>query len=239
MTYRPLTPDQTDVTDALLHDLSLRMEGPGPGRVESYDPATETATITPLLRLPVPQGDGSNEFEAADPVPCVRVIFPRGGPFAVTWNPEQGDLVLLIPCGGDIGTWWAGSGDVTTPVDTRRHHLAHVVAIPGLFNKSRALQNHSGNFRIGLDTADASGTIEIESDGTVVLSGGTLRVARVTDPVNVCTVSGFSGPYVSNFVVTPTEADGTPGAPAPPSTTGVINGFVSSEPGSGAEKVLA
>ena len=185
MPYRPIDPEDTDVTQAWIDDALLRVQTSMPGRVQSYDPATQTADVVPLLRVQVPQGDGSNAFEALPVVPHVPVKFPRGGGFAVTFPMAPGDFVLLVACSGDLGTWFAGDGSVTTPVDLRRHHLGNVVAIPGLFPRARALAHPSSNLCLGLDSADASGTLEIASDGTVTLNGGTAAVGRVGDQVQV------------------------------------------------------
>lgn len=77
---------------------------------------------------------------------------------------------------------------------------------------------------VGLFTAKL---LKIESTGSrveivagagaedIVLNAGTLRVARVTDRVVVGTLSGVAGPYPVQFVFTPQNADGTPGAPTP------------------------
>lgn len=62
----------------------------------------------------------------------------------------------------------------------------------------------------------ASGRIEIttESGQDLVLNAGTLKVARVTDPVRVGTLVGTAGPYPVNFTFTPLDASGTPGTPS-------------------------
>jgi hypothetical protein len=77
--------------------------------------------------------------------------------------------------------------------------------------------------------------------GDVVINGGLLRIARVTDPVNICTIQASAVIYPCTLIITPINADGSPGTP----TTSVypalatIHGFVSSQAGSGAEHGLA
>ena len=62
----------------------------------------------------------------------------------------------------------------------------------------------------------ASGKIEItaKSGQDVVVNGGTLKIARDSDPVRVGTLAGTAGPYPVNFTFTPQNADGVPGAPS-------------------------
>jgi hypothetical protein len=60
-------------------------------------------------------------------------------------------------------------------------------------------------------------------NGEVVISGGTLKNARVTDPLNVGTLVATAGPYPVLFAYVPGTAGPTP--PAPPggvALTGVI-----------------
>lgn len=84
-----------------------------------------------------------------------------------------------------------------------------------------------------------SGRIEVTAKAgqDVVVNGGTLRVARVTDAVNVCTIAAQAGPYPAAITVTPINADGTPGAPivGAPGAQVTISGKISSISGNGAD----
>lgn len=177
MPFRPVDPDDTDVTQAWIDDALLRVQTWCPGRIQTLH-NDGTVDVAPLLRTQVPQPDGSNTFRDPPTVPRVPVWCLRAPPFAVTMPVAVGQLVILLACSGDIGTWFAGDGSLTTPGDLRRHHLAHVIAIPGIYPSAQQLQHPSSNLRIGLDTADASGTVEVTSDGDVILNGGTSPVAH-------------------------------------------------------------
>lgn len=65
-------------------------------------------------------------------------------------------------------------------------------------------------------TSANNGNVTVNANGTgeVVVNGGTLKVARVTDPVRVGTLVGTAGPYPVNFTFTPQDANGTPGTPS-------------------------
>ena len=56
-------------------------------------------------------------------------------------------------------------------------------------------------------------SLAVSGGGNVVLAGGTLKVARVTDPVNIGTITAIAGPYPVTFSTTLQDANGAPGAP--------------------------
>lgn len=113
--------------------------------------------------------------------------------------------------------------------------LADSPVILAIIDKGRAAQNvEEGEVRIyGPGSANAAATIRVRADGSieitatdgrnvsisvsgagdVVLDGGTLKSARVTDPVRIGTVTGTAGPYPVTFTTTLVDADGTPGTP--------------------------
>lgn len=78
----------------------------------------------------------------------------------------------------------------------------------------------------------ASGKIEIttETGQDIVLNAGALKVARVTDPVRIGTVTGTAGPYPVVFSTTLVDADGTPGAPTV-GNTATLSGVISNAGG--------
>lgn len=111
-----------------------------------------------------------------------------------------------------------------------------------LVDKSRAAQAvEAGEARLhGVGSSNGTtvirirnnGNIEITAAGTseVSVNGGTLKVARVTDPVRVGTLTGTAGPYPLALTFTPLDADGAPGAPSTgPSVT--LTGVVSNAGG--------
>jgi hypothetical protein len=83
-------------------------------------------------------------------------------------------------------------------------------------------------------------TVTITSAGAVsvtaatgqdlTLNAGSLKAARVTDPVRIGTIVGTAGPYPVTFVTTLLDADGVPGTPTT-STTATLSGVVSNAGG--------
>lgn len=111
-----------------------------PGRVESYDAGTQTASIVPMV-IPTVPGADEDDGEAAAPLPkllSVPVIFPRAGDFAITFPVRKGDTVLLIFAERDIGRWRA-TGEREQPIVSTPHGISGAVAIPGLYPSGEAL----------------------------------------------------------------------------------------------------
>lgn len=82
-----------------------------------------------------------------------------------------------------------------------------------------------------LESSQADVEVQAGSGHNVVLNGGTLRLARVTDRVRVGVLTGTAGPYPVNFVFQPLDADGNPAGPPVTGTSVTISGVVSNEDG--------
>ena len=187
-------PAELDVLRARLEQHALEQHVALPGRVQSYDAATQTADVVPLVRHPVPQPDGSYALEDLPVVPSVPVVFPRTGRWMLTLPIVAGDTVQLLVNTAAIGHWRAGSGDVTDPGDLRRQHLAHAVAIPGLYARSAALGHASAT---DLVLGDDQGTrVAIKPDGTVTITTGA-GVALKIDADGTVHLGGAAGEAVA------------------------------------------
>ncbi len=126
------------------------------------------------------------------------------------------------------------------------------VIILAIVDKGRPPQNvEEGEARLyGPGSANAAAVVRIRADGTievtategrnvainvsgagdVVLDGGTLKSARVTDPVNVALVTATAGPYSVTFSTTLEDANGAPLATVV-GPTASLSGFVASSGG--------
>jgi len=81
-------------------------------------------------------------------------------------------------------------------------------------------------------TITSNGDVQVTaaSSRDITLNAGTLKAARVTDPVRIGTIVATAGPYPVTFVTTLVDADGVPGAPTT-STTATLSGVVSNAGG--------
>ena len=197
MGERPPFPTDRDVLDARLEQQALETHVGLPGRVLRYDAATQTADVVPLVRHPVPQPDGDHTFEDLPVIPSVPVLWPRVGAWFLALKVEAGDTVQLLFNSADLGTWRTGDGSVVTPGDLRRHHLAHAVAIPGLYTRGRALA-HAPSDDVGLVLgSDTSGArVTLRTNGALEITTGA-HTAVVIDPDGTVHLGGAAGELVA------------------------------------------
>ena len=112
-----------------------------------------------------------------------------------------------------------------------------------LLDKGAAVQSvEAGETRLyGVGADNATAVLRIRASGVVelspkagqdaVLAGGTLKTARVTDPVCVGTLTATAGPWPVQFIWTPFDANGAPGAPVGPLPTATLAAVVSNAGG--------
>jgi len=152
----PLEPTIQEVIDAAIESRLLELHTAIPGKVVSYDAATQTAEVAPVVQRAEPAVDGSSTLTPLPSIPNVPVQWPRGGGMALHLPLAPGDHVLLVFSESAIGHWRA-SGELAPPGDLRRHSVGYPVAIPGIAPEQ-------------LPIADPGAA------GEAVLSGGVLRV---------------------------------------------------------------
>lgn len=102
-----------------------------PARVESYDAATQRASVQPLIRRAFEDETGARQAERLPIISDVPVVFPGAGAYAITFPVAKGDTVLLVFSQASIDKWLTSGKDVD-PGDDRRHSLNDAIAIPGL-----------------------------------------------------------------------------------------------------------
>lgn len=126
-----IEPSLAEIVRLALDSKMLDVHVALPCRVEKYDAATQTAEVVPMVRRALTNTDGETQHEDLPVLPNVPVCFPRSANFSATWPISKGDFVLVIFCSSAIGTWRA-TGQLSDPVDLRRHDLSQAVAIPGI-----------------------------------------------------------------------------------------------------------
>jgi hypothetical protein len=120
-----------EAIDGLIESRNREIMTAIPGRVESYDSATQKADVQPLIQRPYTDETGARVAETPPVVPGVPVQFMGAGGFRITFPIVKGDLVLLVFCHSSIAKWLKNGG-VVNPNDDRHHDPSDAVAIPGL-----------------------------------------------------------------------------------------------------------
>lgn len=226
------TPELEDVLRLALANFQSSLHVSLPGRIESYDAATQTANVKPLLKNTfTDDDDGSNVVEVLPVISAVPVVFPRGGGFMITFPLVKGDHCHLVFNERSIDKFQTGGGEDTDPVDTRMHNLSDAVAYVGFYPDSKALPDaDSNNMVIGKSGSTqihvADGKIELgekaSADKVSLDSKIQIELARIASELSALTIfiaahghSGVTtGAGVSGPPVTPPPTPGSPAATA-------------------------
>ncbi len=118
-------PDDVEILRAAIKARLADVRTSIPAMIETYDHATQTASV--LLAVKLPKADGTPE--ELKPIADVPVCWPRGGGYFVTMPLAAGDAGLLVFCEADFTTW-RETGEVSEPPQERRHGL-YCYFIPG------------------------------------------------------------------------------------------------------------
>lgn len=134
------TPSWDDVITTKIRRFVLEMHSAMPGVVNSYDAATQTAEVKPLIKWQrfIP-GRALRDLFDLPPLPDVLVCHPRGGSYGMHLPLAQGDLVLLVMCSRELTQWRGGSA--TSPAEPGTIDpmpLAGAIAIPLMTHDSQA-----------------------------------------------------------------------------------------------------
>lgn len=142
-----------------------------PGEVRSYDFATQTADIRPMVLRAVRDDLGEKVLEQLPVLPKVPVLFPRSSQFFVAFPLAVGDTGLLVFSERSIDTWRA-TGRPSDPGDQRQHGLSGAVFLPGVFRSTSPIADaHATRMVLGEDGEEAS-QIHLQPNGDGILLGG-------------------------------------------------------------------
>lgn len=142
-----------------------------PARVESYDPATQKASVTPLLKKKLRSG-AEFSLGVIDGVP---VIMPRSSLGSLTFPISRGDTVLLVFAERAIDNWLSLGGE-QPPGDPRKYDLSDAIAIPGLFPFN--VPGKGSSSKVLLECNNAA-KLSLSKDSKVALGAGTVEVLDI------------------------------------------------------------
>lgn len=122
--------EEVENLEAFKNALINALSGACFGRVETFDRATQTATVQPYMTRRVRDLETDEPAEPEKlPIRHVRILSLQAGAFAVVFPVAPGDSVLLLTLEGDHGPHELGGGEADA-LDWRRHHPGASVAIP-------------------------------------------------------------------------------------------------------------
>jgi hypothetical protein len=177
-----------------------------PGRIESYDAATQRASVQVELRQARYEPDGTRVADRQPVIPDVPVLMSGAGEFRTTYPLQRGDQVWLEISEGALTLWKPRGGDVD-PVDDRRMDLSDAVAVVGLRSANNALKNcPTDRMSIGHDTG---ATVEI-TESEVRVGGNDASGAVVVQSA----LTGAQGFMVALAAAITAQSGNPPGAAA-------------------------
>lgn len=213
----PQDPNLRDLLNLFKKEIFLDINCHHVGTIESFDPATQTATVTIGYKKTYFVSDEVKGFvpKLVD-YPVIAecpVLFLGGSDFCMTFPVEQGDECLLIFNDRDFDIFLTGNKNAANPTP-RAHSFADAIALVGIrsvnniipaFNSQyAAISTKSGevfvgvnNDRVRLKKGDV--TLDVETDkilGTVGTSGVTLEI----DSSGKFKVENASGEYTAALV---------------------------------------
>lgn len=168
---------------------AMKMNTAIPGIIESFDPATQTATVTPAIKMRT-MIDNEEGFLSLPTIIHVPVVYPvvavKG--FALTLPISKGDNCLLVFSQRAIDNWH-DRGSVQPPeegVNSRHHDLTDAFALisplplPQVFGDWEAngleLRNRAKSSRVTVRDSE----IEIQRlpDSIVTLTGSSITLQQ-------------------------------------------------------------
>lgn len=144
-----------------------------PGIVQSFDPATQTATIQPALTERIIDQLGNVSMVNLPLLLDVPVIMPRSGGFALTMPVAAGDECLVVFNDMCIDAWWS-LGGVQNQAEKRRHDLSDAVAIMGLCSQPKRLPNYDNTKVCLVNIATGTGIKLDENTVNIIAQASTV-----------------------------------------------------------------
>ena len=152
--------DTADVVRAGTRAMAAQMHTSIPAKVTLYDPVTNTLACEAVTNQPFFNVDGTRDWEALPSLVGVPVLWPRFGGRVIRGMLLPGDHVLLVFSETSLAEWRA-TGQVSNPIDSRRHSVGYPFAIPGAFpdtdplSPTDAIEVAAGALLIGTDGGDS------------------------------------------------------------------------------------
>ncbi len=191
-----ITPTEAEMIEAAIASALIDVHVSLPGKIESYDALTQTATVQLQVKRVLPKTGGGFVTEDLPVLENVPVQFPRTKKFVITFPIETGDYGLVVFNEMSIDQW-RSKGENTSPGDIGRHTLTGGVFQPGLSPVPQTIlpsvllggADISANLVIGLLGDNAQ--IHITPSGSVLIGAdATLQAARRTDPIQAIIPAG-------------------------------------------------
>ena len=126
----------------LLEEFEVNLRVSIPGIIESFDPATQTVTVTLALKEKLSSVSGEVKDVVIPTLLDVPIVLPRAGDFLLSMPIKKGDECLVVFSDMCIDAWFT-SGKVSPQMEKRRHDLSDAFAIIGTWSQPNVVPNYS------------------------------------------------------------------------------------------------
>lgn len=182
MDRRERAADPQEAIRAALDGRQTRIWTALPGIVQSFDPATLTATVQPAIQGRIADRDGVVSLVDLPLLVDCPVQFPAGGGVSLTFPVEAGDECLVVFASRCIDAWWQ-SGGVQPPLEARMHDLSDGFVVLGFRSQPRVLSPAPSTTAAVLRSDDGTTVVALDPEAqTLVLTapGGATITAATT-----------------------------------------------------------
>lgn len=157
------------------------------GKVIAVDLVNQTVDCELMLKKTIPQKGGERiaEYPQLLKVPFVVV---GGGQSYLSFPVSIGDEVVLLFNDFDFARW-NETGEAQPPLFSRKHDLSDGIAIVGLRNVNRLIQNYSQFVKLLYKDADGESSIEVKTD-SVDITTDTVNASKDVAIVGNTTIGG-------------------------------------------------
>jgi len=133
--------------------------------------ADQTVNVQPLLKVRY-IGQSPNDMPQIRHVP---VIMPQGGDYRVSYPLAEGDTGLVLVADRSLDAWLSGTGQATDPQDTRSHHLADALFVPGLVPVALQTKDTGQDLVLG----NGKMTLRLQKSGTLTVTNAANELMQV------------------------------------------------------------
>ena len=165
----------------------------GPGIIKAVNLTAMTCSVQPAVQVPLRQQTGETVTVTLPLLTDVPLMFPAGGPFAVTFPVAEGDECFFHIADRCINLWWKYGG-VQPQERLRMHDLSDGFAFVGVSSQPNVFPVSSTSARIGLKSGTAF--LEVTTSGVINLMGKVNIVGNLTVQGDVDT----TGKLINNNV---------------------------------------
>lgn len=133
--------------------------------------ADQTVSVQPALQVRYAGRPPSN----MPVIHGVPVIMPQGASYRASWPLAVGDTGLVLVADRSLDAWLAGAGGVVDPSDTRAHHLADALFLPGLVPSAKQTHDTGTDLVLGNGMA----TVRLKKNGHITVSNEAQEMVQV------------------------------------------------------------